>query len=201
MDWFPPTILVCKAEKVKTLGFIINFSGTNFTLSTKNISKFLDGKNVSTLSCHTISYTLVSYNRLVRVSEGSNKNIFSIKLQLSRLKNKQRFLQKEGVSLLNKEIRSIPHKWCEIPTIRNELVNLQGSWNRNPRLRFLLGYSKRSLFVPCFEDVRENLNRQLRLGFRFERTKSGIFFLKKFEFRTFQFFTADLANLNFWRKM
>ena len=52
-----------------------------------------------------------------------------------------------------------------------------------PKPKFEIGFtkSKDELFSHCYKDIVEQLNRQIRLSFRFQKIKTCVFSIKKFE--------------------
>ena len=69
---------------------------------------FLDETDVDSYFYHYILDIALIDNRIVRVSKGSNKKIFAFKLfQFCNLKNHQRFILEEEVSVSLKELAEI----------------------------------------------------------------------------------------------
>ena len=70
--------------------------------------EFLDETDVDSYFYHNILDISQSHNRIVRVSEGSNKKSFAFKVfQFCDSKLQQRFILKEEVSISKKEIESL----------------------------------------------------------------------------------------------
>ena len=67
-----------------------------------------------------------------------------------------------------------------------------------PEAKFEIGLTKAKdeLFSHCYKDIVEPLNRQIRLSFRFEKNKTSVFPVKKFEQYGDQFIPTDVVNLN-----
>ena len=69
---------------------------------------FLDKTDVDSYFCHNIMDISQSHHRIVRVSKGSNKKSFAIKVfHFCDSKLQQRFILKEEVSFSKKEIKSL----------------------------------------------------------------------------------------------
>ena len=66
-----------------------------------------------------------------------------------------------------------------------------------PKLKFEIGFTKAKdeLFSHCYKDIVEHLNRQIRSSFRFEKIKTSVFSIKKFEQYGDQFIPTEVVNL------
>ena len=66
-----------------------------------------------------------------------------------------------------------------------------------PKRKFEIGFTKAKdeLFSHCYKDIAEHLNRQIRLSFRFEKNKTCVFCIKKFEHYGDQFILTQVVNL------
>ena len=102
---------------------------------------------------------------------------------------------KEEVSISKKEIESLPDSLAEF---------LKGFDQANkvsqislPKPKFEIGFTeaKDELFNHCYKDTVENLNRQSRLSFQFEKNKTCCFSIKKFEHNEDQFILTEVVNL------
>ena len=68
-----------------------------------------------------------------------------------------------------------------------------------PKQKFDIGFTKakNELFSHCYKDLVEPLNRQIRLSFRFEKNKTCVLSIKKFEHYGDQFILTEVVNLGF----
>ena len=79
-----------------------------YTIYEEVPESFLDETDVGSYFYHNILDIALIDNRIVRVSKGSNKKIFAFKLfQFCNLKNQQRFILEEEVSVSLKELAAI----------------------------------------------------------------------------------------------
>ena len=144
-----------------------------------------------------ISWTLPWLNkRIVRVSKGSNKKIFAFKLfQFCDLKNQQRFILEEEVSVSLKELAAI------LNTLRQFLKQYDSAAKfplyplAKPKEEIGFTLFKDELFAHYFQDIKEHCNRQIRLSFRFERNKECCFSIKKFQIVGEQNVLTEIINL------
>ena len=122
-------------------------------------------------------------DRIVRVSEGSNKRTFAFKLlQLCNLKKQQRFILEEQVSVFLKEIAAILNTLRQFLKQYDKSVKFPASYPLlKPKQEIGFSLFKDELFAKCLQDNKEHCNRQIRLSFRFERNNVCCFSVKKFE--------------------
>ena len=68
-----------------------------------------------------------------------------------------------------------------------------------PKPKFEIGLTKAKdeRFIHCYKDIAEHLNRQIRLSFRFEKNKTCVFSIKKFEYYGDQFILTEVVNLGY----
>ena len=68
-----------------------------------------------------------------------------------------------------------------------------------PKPKFEIGYTKAKdeLFTHCYKDIVEDLSRQIRLSFRFEKNRTSVFSIKKFEHYGDQFILTEVFNLGY----
>ena len=79
-----------------------------YTIYEEVPESFLDETDVDSYFYHNILDIALIDNRIIRVSKGSNKKIFAFKLfQFCNLKNQQRFILEEEVSVSLKELAAI----------------------------------------------------------------------------------------------
>ena len=66
-----------------------------------------------------------------------------------------------------------------------------------PKPKFEIGFTKAKddLFSHCYKDIVEHLNRQVRISFRFEKSKFCVFSIKKFEHYGDEFILTEVVNL------
>ena len=131
---------------------------------------FLDETDVDSYFCYYISDISESHHRLFRVSKGSNKKFFEFKMfDFCDSELQQRFILKEEVSIFKKEIESLLDSLGEFRKAfdqANKVLQIQ-----LPKPNCEIGFTKAKdeLFSPCYKDLVEHLNRQIRLSFRLEK--------------------------------
>ena len=138
-----------------------------------------------------------SQQLIVRVSRGSNKNSFAIKLfQFCDLKTQQRYILQGEVNIFKGELT------CLVDSLRDFLKTIDQASKciqiPLPKTIVEIGStkSKDNLFVHHYNVIIEHPNRQIRLSFRFGNNNSCVFSLKKFELHRNQFVLTEIVNLN-----
>ena len=104
----------------------------------------------------------------MRVSRGSNKQSFAIKLfQFCDLKTHQRYILQGDVNISKTELT------CLVDTLRDFLKTFDQASKciqiplPKPKVEIGSTKSKDNLFSHCYNEVIEHPNRQIRLSFRF----------------------------------
>ena len=161
-------------------------------------ANFLDETYVDSYFYHNILYISQSHHRIVRVSKGSNKKSLAFKVfYFCDSKLQQRFILKEEVSISKKENESLFDSLGDI---------LKGFERANkvsqiplPEPKFEIGFTKAKdeLLSNFYKDIIGNLNREIRLSFRFEKNKTCVFYIKKFEQYGDQFILTEVVNLSY----
>ena len=160
--------------------------------------EFLDETDVDSCFYHNILDTSLSHNRIARVSKGSSKKSFAFKVfQFCHSKLQQRFILKEEVSISKKQIGSLPDSLGEFLKAFDQANKV--SQTPLPKPKFEIGFTKAKdeLFSHCYKDRLEHLRRQIRLSFRFEKNKTCVFSIKKFEHYGDQFILTEVVNLGY----
>ena len=136
-------------------------------------------------------------NCLVRVSKGSNKNLFAIKVfKFCDLKAQQRFFLDEENSITKKELAATLNR------LRHFLKQYDHARKATlyplPKPLQEIGFTpwKDKLFSHYYLDIKEHTDRHLRLSFSFEKDKNCCFSLKKFLYRGNQFVLTEIVNLS-----
>ena len=160
--------------------------------------EFLDKTDVDSYFSPNILDISQSHHRKVRVSKGSNKKSFAFKvIQFCDSKLQQRFILKEEVSVSKKENEFSLDRLGEFLKAFDQANKV--SHIPLPKPKFEIGFTKAKdeLFTHCYKDIVEHLNRQIRLPFRFEKNKSCVFPIKKFEQYGDQFIFTEVVNLSY----
>ena len=160
--------------------------------------ELLDKTDVDSYFHHNILDISQSHHRIVRVSKRSNKKSFAFKVfHFCDSKLRQRFILKEEVSISKKEIESLPDSLGEFLKVFDQANKV--SQTPLPKPNFGIGFTKAKdkLFSHCYKDIVEHLNRQTRLSFRFQKHKTCVFSIKKFEQYGDQFIPTDVVNLSY----
>ena len=158
----------------------------------------MDETDVDNYFFHNILDISQFHNRIVRVSEGSNKKFFAFKVyHFCDSKLPQRFILKEEVSISRNEIESLLDSMDEVLKAFDQANKV--SQIPLPKPKFETGFTKAKdeLFSHFYKDVVEQLNRQFRKSFRFEKNKTCVFSIKKFEHYGDQIILTEVVNLGY----
>ena len=122
--------------------------------------EFLDETDVDSYFCHNISDIAQSQHRIVRVSRGSNKKSFAIKLfEFWNLKTQQRYILQEEVNISKRELT------CLVFNLRDFLKTFHQASKciqiplPKPKVEIGSTKSKDNLFVLHYNDIIEHPNR------------------------------------------
>ena len=160
--------------------------------------EFLDRTDVNSYFYHNILSISQSYNRIVRVSKGSNKKSFAFKVfQFSDSKLHQRFILKEVVSISKNENESLLDSLGEFLKAFDQANKVTQIPLRKPKFEIGFTKAKDELFSHCYKDIAEHLNRQIRISFWFEQNNTCVFSIKKFEHYGDQFILSEVVNLGY----
>ena len=154
-----------------------------YTIYEEVPESFLDETDVDSYSYHKILDIALIDNRIVRVTKGSNKIIFAFKLfQFCNLKNQQKFILEEEVSVSLKELAAILNALRQFLKQYDKTVKLPAFYPL-PKPKQKIGFTlfKHELLAYYLQDIKEHCNRQIRLSFRFERNKECCFSIKNFK--------------------
>ena len=160
--------------------------------------EFLDKTDVDSYFYHNFLDISQSHNRIVQISKGSNKESFAFKVfQFCDSKLQRRFILKEEVSNSKNEIESLLDSLGEFLKAFDQANKV--SQIPLPEPKFEIGFTKAKdeLLSHCYKDIVEHLNRQIRLSFRFEKNKTGVFSIRKFEHYGNQFVLTEVVNLGY----
>ena len=158
---------------------------------------FLDETDVDSYFYHNILDIDLIDNRIARVSKGSNKKVFAFKLfHFCNLKNQQRFILEEEVSVSLKEFAAILNTLRQFLKQYDKTVKFPALYLL-PKPKQEIGFTlfKDELFAHCFQDTKEHCNRQIRLSFRFERNKECCFSIKMFQIVGEKNVLTEIVNL------
>ena len=160
--------------------------------------EFSDETDVDSYFFHNILDISQSHNRIVRVSKGSNKKSFAFKVfHFCDSKLQQRFILREEVSISKNEIESLLDSLGEILKAFDEANKLSQIPLPKPKFEIGITKAKDELFSHCYKDIVEHLNREIRISFRFEKNKTCVFSIKKFELYGDQFILTEIVNLGY----
>ena len=141
--------------------------------------EFLDETDVDSCFYHNIFDISQFQHRIVRVSRGSNKKSFAIKLfQFCDLKTHQRYILQEEVNISKRELN------CLVDNLRDFLKTFDQPGKcikiprPKPKVEIGSTKSKDNLFAHHYNDIIEHPNRQIRLSFRFGNSNSCVFSLR-----------------------
>ena len=158
--------------------------------------EFVDETDVDSYFYHKTLDISQSQNRIARVSRGSNKKSFAIKLFLFwDLKTQQRYILQENVNISKRELT------CMVDSLRGFLKTFDHASKciqiplPKPIVDIRSTKSKDNLFVHYYNDIIGHPNRQIRLSFRFGNNNSCVHSIKKFELHGNQFILTENVNL------
>ena len=155
----------------------------------------MDKTDVDSYFYHNILDNSQSDHRIVRVSKGSNKKSFAFKVfQFRDSKLQQRFILKEEIGISKKEIESLLDSLAEFLKAIDQANKV--SQIPLPKPQFEIGFTKAKdeLFIHCYKDIVEHLNRQIRLSFRFEKNKTCVFSSKSLNITVINSFLQNLST-------
>ena len=143
-------------------------------------SKFLDGTDVESYLYHNILDISQSHQRIVRVSKISIKKSFSFKVfHFCDSKVQQRFILREEVSIFNGENESLLDSLGEFLKAFDQANKVSQISLPKPKIEIGFTKAKDELFSHCYKGIVEQLNRQIRLSFRFEKKQDLCLFHQK----------------------
>ena len=126
--------------------------------------EFWDETDVDSYFYHNMFDISQCQHRIVRVSRGSNKKSFAIKLfKFSDLKTQQRYILQEEVNISKREFT------CFVSSLRNFLKTLDHASKciqiplPKPKVAIAFTKSKDNLFAHYYNDIIEHTNRQFCL--------------------------------------
>ena len=159
--------------------------------------EFLDETDVDSYFNHNIFDISQSQHRIVRVSRGSNKKSFAIKLfQFCDLKTQQRYILQEEVKISKRELTCLVDNLPDFLKTFDQASKCIQIPLSKPKVEIGYAKSKDNLFVHYYNDVIDYPNRQIRLSVRFGNNNFCVFSLKKFELHGNQFILTEIVYLN-----
>ena len=168
-----------------------------FSFYEEKPEEFLDETDVDSYFYPNFFDISQSQHRILRVSRGSSKKSFRIKLfQFCDLKTLQCYILQEEVNISKRELACLvdnlldflqtfdqPSKCIKLPLPR-------------PKVEIRSTKSKGKLFSHYYNDIIEHQKRQIRLSFRFGSNNSCVFSLRKFELHGNQNILTQIVILN-----
>ena len=112
-------------------------------------------------------------------------------------KLQQRFILKEEFSISKKEIESLLDSSFEVLKAFDQANKISQTPLPKPKFEIGLTKARDELFSHCYKDRVEHLNRQIRLSLQFEKNKTCVFSIKKFEHYGDQFNLTEVVNLGY----
>ena len=159
--------------------------------------EFLDETDVHSYFYHKSLGVSQSHHRMVRVSTGSNKKSFAIKLyQFCDLKTRQRYILREEVNYSKRKLTSLVDSLGDfVKTFDHTSKCIQIALPK-PKVEIGSTKSKVNLFVHHCNQIIEHTNRQIFLSFRFGNNNYCAFCIKKFGMQSNEFILTEMVNLN-----
>ena len=168
-----------------------------YTIYKEVPESFLDETDVDSSFYHDNLDIALNDNRIMQVSKGSNKNFFDFGIfQFCNLKNQQRFILEDEVSVSLKELSAILNILRQFSKQYDKAVKFPALYTL-PKPNREIGFTliKDELFAQKFQDIKEHSNRQICFSFRFERNKECYFSIKKFQIFGEQNVPTKIINL------
>ena len=139
-----------------------------------------------------------SQNRVVRVSKGSNKKSFAFKVfHFCDSKLQQRCIFKEEISISKTEIGSLLDSLGDFLKVFDQANKISQFPLSKPKLEIGFTKAKDEMFSHCYKDIVEHLNTQFRLWLQFEKHKTCVVSIKKFEHYGVQSILTEVVNLGY----
>ena len=160
--------------------------------------QFLDETDVDSYFYHNILDISQSRHRIVRVSKGSNEKVICLQsVSVLRFKVTAAIHSQRRSQHFQKKIESLLDTLGEFLKAFDQANKV--SHIPLPKPKFVIGFTKAKdeQFSHCYKDIVEHLNRHIRLSFRFEKNKTCVFSIKKFEQYGDQFILTEVVNLSY----
>ena len=143
---------------------------------------FLDKIDVNSYFSYNILDISQTQHRKVRVSKGSNKKLFAMKLfHYSDIKIQQRYSLQKELNISVRELISLVDSLCDFLKTFDEVSKCIQIALPKPKTKLGSTKSKDSLFAHYCKDVIEHPKRQIRLSFWFQNSKPCVFSNKLIE--------------------
>ena len=168
-----------------------------YSIYEKIPEEFLEETDVDSFFYHNIFDISQSQHRIVRVTRGSNKKSFAIKMfQFCDLKTQQRSILQEEVNISKRDFTSSVDSLRDFPKTFDPVSMCVQIPLPKPKVENGSRKSKDNLFAHYYNDIIVHPNRQIRLSFRFGSNNSRGFSFKKFELHSNQFILTENVNLS-----
>ena len=171
--------------------------GKMYTICGGFSENFLAESAVDGYFYHNILYIALIGDRINWISKCSNKKNFALKLiQFCNLKNQQRFILEEEVSVSSKKLAIFLNTLRQFLKQYDKTVKFPALYPL-PKPKQAIGFTlfKVHLSARYFQDIRENCNRQIRLSFWFDSNKECCFSIKKLQNVDDQNVLTEIINL------
>ena len=167
-----------------------------YSLCEERPEEFLEETDVGCHLYHNIFDISQSQHRRVRVSRGSNKKLFAIKLfQFCNLKTQQRYILHEEVNTSKRELVSVVDSLSDCLKIFDHSSKCKQVPLPKPQVMIGSTKSKDNLFAHYYNDIIEHPNRQVRLSFPFGTTILAQFSSKSLNYTAINLFLQKLSTL------
>ena len=158
----------------------------------------MDGTDVDSYFYHNILDISQSHHRKTPVSKGFNKKFCGFgEFHFQDSKLQQLFILKEGVSISKKKTESLLDSLGEFFKVFDQANKVSQIPSPQPKIEFGFTKAKDELFSHCYKAIVEQLNRQIRISFRFEKNKICVSSVKRFEEYCNQFNLTEVVNLGY----
>ena len=157
----------------------------------------MDETDVDSCFYHTFFDLSESQHRMVRVSRGSSKESFAIKLfELCDLKTQLRYFLQEKLNISKRKLTCLVDSLRDFLKIFDHASNCVQIPLLKPRVEIGSTKSKDNLLAHYLNDIIGHRNRQIPLSFRFGNNITCVFSTKKLELNANKFFLTAIVNLN-----
>ena len=160
--------------------------------------EFLNETDVDSCFYQNVYDNSQSRHRILRVSKGSNKKSFAVKLfQFFELKTQQHYILQDKVNISKGKLTFLVDSLGDfLKTFDHASKSLQIPLPKS-KVDIRFKKSKYNLFARYYNDIFEHPPRQIRLSFRFGIKNSCVFTIEKIEPHSNHNILTEIVNLNF----
>ena len=169
-----------------------------FSIYAEKPEEFSDNTDVDGYFYLNIFDISQSQHRIVRVSKGSNKKSFALKLfQFCEMKTQQRYIFQTEVNIFKKGLSSLVDNLLKFLKTFDQAKKCLHIRTPKPKIEIGSTKSKGNLFAHYFNAIIEHPNRQFCLSFLYGIIKSWVFSIKGLNCMVISSYLQKLPALTF----